>query len=317
MSVNQRLAITIPTYNRADFLDYSLEVHIPIMQVHNIPIYISDNASTDNTRLIVEKWQQVYPYIYYHRNDENLGPDKNFELALKMPTTDYVWLLGDTYQITSDSLNRVLQNSEDFFDAILVNISNEVLDVKSQIYTEKNKLLVDLFWLMTCLSVLVYSRGAINNANFRRYFNTNFIQTCVIFEYISYIDFKVSWNQDVSVMRVDVLTNGQNKTTWRSSLFKIWYENRANAIFSLPPQYKLENKLKALMYDGSARSALSVKGLLSLRSEGLFSYNVYKKNYYFLSLISKTPMFLIYLTSVFPVSLIKLLKFIYKRPLHE
>ena len=55
MESNKQLSIVIPTYNRADFLDYSLKLHIPIVKKYNICIYISDNASTDNTKEVINK----------------------------------------------------------------------------------------------------------------------------------------------------------------------------------------------------------------------------------------------------------------------
>ena len=99
MEINKKLSIVIPTYNRADFLDYSLEIHIPMLKEYGIEIAIFDNASTDNTEKVVSKWMEEYPYLSYHRSETNIGPDANFERALKYPDTEYIWLLGDTYEI--------------------------------------------------------------------------------------------------------------------------------------------------------------------------------------------------------------------------
>ena len=63
MQANPLLSIVIPTYNRADFLDYCLKVHIPLAKAHNIQIIISDNASTDATKKIVQKRMEEYPLI--------------------------------------------------------------------------------------------------------------------------------------------------------------------------------------------------------------------------------------------------------------
>ena len=42
IEINKKLSIVIPTYNRASFLDYSLETHIPLAKEYNISIYIFD-----------------------------------------------------------------------------------------------------------------------------------------------------------------------------------------------------------------------------------------------------------------------------------
>lgn len=69
MEINKNLSIVIPTYNRADFLDYSLEVYIPMLKEYGIEIAIFDNASTDNTYEIVSKWIKEYDYLTYHKNE--------------------------------------------------------------------------------------------------------------------------------------------------------------------------------------------------------------------------------------------------------
>ncbi|MBV5277921.1 MAG: glycosyltransferase family 2 protein [Campylobacteraceae bacterium] len=112
MEQNKQLSIVIPTYNRADFLDYSLEVHIPLLEKYNIQIFISDNASTDNTREIVSKWMKEYKFLSYYQNETNIGPDANFEKALKLPDTEYIWLLSDTYQIPDDGISYLLSTIE-------------------------------------------------------------------------------------------------------------------------------------------------------------------------------------------------------------
>ena len=72
MEINKKLSIVIPTYNRADFLDYSLEIHIPMLKEYGIEIAIFDNASTDNTQEIVSKWMKEYDYLTYHKNETNI-----------------------------------------------------------------------------------------------------------------------------------------------------------------------------------------------------------------------------------------------------
>jgi abequosyltransferase len=63
MIANPLISITIPTYNRAEFLDRCLAAHIPVARAHNIQIFISDNASTDGTESVVKKRMTEYPWI--------------------------------------------------------------------------------------------------------------------------------------------------------------------------------------------------------------------------------------------------------------
>jgi len=279
VSVNQRLAITIPTYNRADFLDYSLEVHIPIMQVHNIPIYISDNASTDNTQLIVEKWQQVYPYIYYHRNDENLGPDKNFEIALRRPKEDFVWLLGDTYYISFRVVSHVLEiviNNKNS-DAIVLNLESR-LDIDDKVYTDHCLLLSELGGLMSCMSCLVYSKNIIRVSDFSRYYFSHFLQTGVLLEMLAKKEFSLYWLGSYSVLSIN--NKNLKKTNWSftKSAIDVGVNDWLNFIFSLPVVYNLDSKNKAVKSFGIVSGLLTYKGILIRRPNNVFSTVVVLKN---------------------------------------
>jgi len=301
MQANPLLSIVIPTYNRANFLDYCLEVHIPLAKTHNIQIFISDNASTDTTKEIVQKRMEEYPLISYHCNETNIGPDENIERALKYPQTDYVWLLGDTYEIPYEGIGYVLgqiSKKGQKYDAILFNVGNEIKNIETQDYSDQNMLLHDMFWLMTCLSTLVYSSQLIANANFERYRNTNFIQTGVIFEYIANKKFLIHWTRSHSVRRI-LFVNGHKKQTWiEDGFFKIWIERRTNLVLSLPPSYNIDIKLKCIM--GNGENQIGIKSLLYFRYLGVLGYKDYKKYSHLFPLTIKCPKLIILLIALLP-----------------
>lgn len=94
-----KLSILIPTYNRAKYLEYNLRQLV--MYILNdkleskVCICISDNASTDNTREIVNKFMSLGVTIKYNRQKQNLGYTKNVLSILAIVNTDWVMLLGD------------------------------------------------------------------------------------------------------------------------------------------------------------------------------------------------------------------------------
>jgi GT2 family glycosyltransferase len=278
MQPNPHLSIVIPTFNRADFLDYCLEVHIPIAKAHNIQLFISDNASSDATAEVVKKRTSEYPLIQYHRNETNLGSDINFEFAMKYPQTDYVWLLGDTYQIPAEGINYLLDLitvKRMKYDAFVFNVANRVSDVAQQDYTDQNKLLSDLGWHMTCMASLVYSSKLIANADFKRYRNTNFIQTGVIFEQIANREFFIHWVESISVLPIHI--EGHIKKSWQDQTFEIWARRWPNFIFSLPPSYELEIKLKCVKDHGIKSGIFSLKNLRDLRTSNIINNISYKQ----------------------------------------
>lgn len=107
------LSICIPTYNRAEILKETLESIVKNDAFSNeIEVVISDNASTDNTQEIGEKYSKKYHNIKYHRNKENIR-DANFFSVLKEANGEYLKLNNDWGIIRKESLSYILQTIKD------------------------------------------------------------------------------------------------------------------------------------------------------------------------------------------------------------
>jgi len=307
------LSIVIPTHNRADFLDYSLEVHIPLAKKYNVSIYVVDNASTDNTAEIVAKWMGEYAFLYFSKNEKNLGPDLNFEIALNQPDTNYIWLLGDTSKIEENVFESVVQKSKDSYDLILLNSEQRVFGVNSQLIKDKKALLSTLGWHMTHMSPLIYSARIVESANFARFRDTDFIQVGIIFEYFSCReDVSVDWNQDLSI--TSLRKDGLKKVSWQKDAFDIWIKRWANFVLSLPPVYSLDSKLKMIQDHSNKSKIFSLRNLLALRAQGFYSmghYFLYKK--YFDIALGKASICKFLCTAVLPVKFVKFFIRIYKK----
>lgn len=124
------LSICIPTYNRSEYLERALEAYVSNISFDNsVEIVISDNASTDDTFLVAEKYSKRYPNIKYYRNETNVK-DVNFVLALDRASGLYAKLMNDNAIITHSGLSyikeEILQHIEDrtpmfFTNGILFN----------------------------------------------------------------------------------------------------------------------------------------------------------------------------------------------------
>ena len=130
------LSICIPTYNRSEILDKTLESLFsnPDFDINKVEVIVSDNASTDNTRNIVSK----YPLVKYFCNDFNLG-DLNFDQVLNYATGAYIKLFNDTLTFNDGMLSKMLFNIQKnikdkpnlFFYQNMFNNSNCTKIVKS------------------------------------------------------------------------------------------------------------------------------------------------------------------------------------------
>ena len=68
------VSVVIPTYNRPAYLREAIASALRQSYV-NIEILVRDNASTDETRKVVQAFPD--PRIRYHRHPANVGPTEN------------------------------------------------------------------------------------------------------------------------------------------------------------------------------------------------------------------------------------------------
>lgn len=109
------LTIAIPTYNRAAYLDLCLKRISEELDSLNedqrklIKVYVSNNASTDDTDTIVSQYQLMQAGEFeVVCNRENIGGDCNITQCYTSAKTPYVWVMGDDDVILPGKLKMVL-----------------------------------------------------------------------------------------------------------------------------------------------------------------------------------------------------------------
>jgi glycosyltransferase involved in cell wall biosynthesis len=138
MSAPPLLSLCIPTYNRAQLLQ-------PMLQSlcrqcaslgEDVEIVVSDNASTDATRAVVQAASSVYP-ITYSRNDRNVG-SRNFLLAVERAAGEYAWVLGDDDLVLEGGLRAVTEalRAHREIDYFYVNYLSAPMDVRDRYILE-------------------------------------------------------------------------------------------------------------------------------------------------------------------------------------
>lgn len=104
------LSICIPTKNRANVLQQSLEsltTQEAFINGSDIEIVISDNASEDHTPEMVQAYVERHPgKIVYHRNSSDIQ-DKNFEKSLRLGKGDFLKLANDSLKWLPGSLKAI------------------------------------------------------------------------------------------------------------------------------------------------------------------------------------------------------------------
>jgi glycosyltransferase involved in cell wall biosynthesis len=89
-----KISVAIIVYNGAQYLRTQLDSILA--QTHKVDeIIVCDDASSDNTKEILEEYKNKHPNLFFnHYNTENIGPTKNIEKAIQACTGDII-LLAD------------------------------------------------------------------------------------------------------------------------------------------------------------------------------------------------------------------------------
>lgn len=98
-----KFSVCIPTYSRAQVLPKVIG-SVLAQTFKDFEIFISDDASPDNTREIVKEIND--PRIRYHRNEKNLGVIDNWNFSISNAKGEYVFKLDDDDYIDAHYLER-------------------------------------------------------------------------------------------------------------------------------------------------------------------------------------------------------------------
>uniref|UniRef100_E6PWR2 Putative B-glycosyltransferase,glycosyltransferase family 2 protein n=1 Tax=mine drainage metagenome TaxID=410659 RepID=E6PWR2_9ZZZZ len=94
------VAICIGTYNQAQYLEGSIQS--ALAQTYPIQeIWVSDDASTDNTDEVMKEICQRYPAIRYHRQETNLALPGNLSWLFAQPQTEFIVRLDSDDRLES------------------------------------------------------------------------------------------------------------------------------------------------------------------------------------------------------------------------
>ena len=305
MKINNLLSFCIATYNRENTLKISLPDLIEKIKKYEIKIFISDNASTDNTELYILSLQKVYPYIFYTKNKTNIGPDTNFEKVLKFSNTKYRWLLNDHNGITDISLfEEIIKylTTLDNIDILVVNEISRIKNIESRIYTNHEEVIIDLGWHMTLMSSLIYSEKIIQQADFKKYQGNIFLQVLIVFDYIASHDFKLLWLSYPILKNFDII----GQPTWHNDVFKVFGKTWYNSIKSLSSNYSNASKEKCIKDHGYYANMFTLERLVYFRTKGGISIRKVFGNLSYIYKVSnmKTAMFSIILSFI-PIKYLK------------
>lgn len=172
------LSLCIPIYNRERFLDKMLSRFLEDKDLfeNQISLYISDNCSQDNLGACCLTYQEQGLQLEYHRNDENIGPDSNFEQCFRHATGRYVWLLGSDDIPVSGFLRRLISYLERDDDYGLVHLSMQKMEKECICYHSSDDMAVAVNFWITFMSANIIRTDSLKTLDLSEYHHSNMIQ---------------------------------------------------------------------------------------------------------------------------------------------
>jgi glycosyltransferase involved in cell wall biosynthesis len=119
MGTQPRLSIGIPVYNGENFLG-ELLTSLRDQTFNDFEIVICDNASTDGTEKICKEYAALDSRIRYHRNETNIGANRNFNKVFQLSTAPlFKWSAhDDLYEPTYlEGCVKILDENPDIIGA--------------------------------------------------------------------------------------------------------------------------------------------------------------------------------------------------------
>ena len=111
---NPKVSVLIPTYNYAHYLPEAID-SVLAQTFEDFEVIIVDNCSTDNTEEIVMEYLQKDKRIQYFKNEENIGPYRNYNQCLLYASGEYIKFLNADDKFAPTLLEKFVHILENQF----------------------------------------------------------------------------------------------------------------------------------------------------------------------------------------------------------
>lgn len=266
-ALNPLLSIAIPTHNRFDILRENLLELLPELIETGVTVHVADSGTDGRTETGIVELQRAYAGISYRRSPPGLAYDGNCLAALGMPSTAYVWYLGDSLRILPGGVKRILAALEatpcDF--AVVNLVKRGPTGLPAGLRRDAPLLLERLAWHMTLAGATIFAREHLADleARYGKYLGSNFMHLAIIMESLPRGRRGLLWLDETWLAG-----NPRRRSSWGDRTLEIFGRDWAEFILSLPGSYPLESKLRCIREHSLRTGILEWKSLGRMRRKG-------------------------------------------------
>lgn len=287
----RELTISIPTYDRPDFLLKTLESLAKQIYAWraDVCIFIADDHPSGKNLKIVEAIKKQYPLITidYVSNIHNLGIDENIKNCILTPNSRFIWLLGEDDLIVegaiSNAMHIIKDHSPPFIFANYIYCDdqhrrfarNAVIEERDGIeVVQFDSFIANHVHLLGFIGGCIINRSAWVETPYEKFKGSFYTHVGGILESCR--------GRDIFVMHgLAVLNRAEdiNTFTWSQSTFKVyfsffdvlWASSVAQDVCLLERCIKSAQKLF---------SVFSLPWLVAKRADGVFNASVFQSMYW-------------------------------------
>lgn len=280
----KELCIVIPTMNRPNCMEELLKAAIPIVKETGVYVYVYDTSSNDNTKQLVEKYNQEAGGHFLYYKYENY-PDRTTDLKVIKAFREledeykYVWLSGDGCIL---KINEMLELIREYltqeYDVIHFTGEDELEKPAVEVYDRPVELFANHGSFMTYYSATILSGEFIKQVPWeelgKEYRNSGFLYWKGIFEGLANGTHKMAVVHRRHLI-VNPYKNG-NSSYGPGKFLRFWVRDWPKVVDSLPSCYDAY-KEKVSISLGKRQRFYEMDNLIRLRRTGNLNKKLFEE----------------------------------------
>ena len=304
-----KLAICIPTYNRADVLQDTFSYELDACRELGIDVWVYDSSTDGKTRELMETLKD-YNNVYYVSVDGSMDEKvlMIYQSYARAKEYDYLWVVGDSVGFSRDILVKIVDALETNPTMIIIN-HTDLQNLGNKDYDDAHAMFCELFWRSTLLGSVIIRADLYKDIDWIPY-REKFVGQ-------EWAGLGIPWYRLADVQDFKgILFSVRNKIDLRKSplkkfagwkgtangsekVFKIWAEGIINTAYSIPfPKEEIETALDTVRVYFKWFYWLT---LCRSRKDGIYNAQIYKKYRKGIKMMSKYPDILLYLIAIVPI----------------
>lgn len=135
--MNYKTTIAIPCYNKANYIERSLNSLINLSRFKEFEIIIVDDCSTDGSVDIIKKYSDMYANINLICFNKGSGsPSKPRNTAIEKSTADYIIFMDPDDVVINDGYSVLLTKMEEYQSDILIGTRIGINEAGARVFTD-------------------------------------------------------------------------------------------------------------------------------------------------------------------------------------